>query len=562
MAGGFVGEEELARIPALHLQRSPLLLKLRGEQLLRRGALVEAREVLLSAVQGFARQTYQTMLLDTLAPLAVVYLRLTEWQDAKTVLQFLKEESIRRESPISGRVLQSLAWGCYLIDETGWEESYTRQAWEQYKQDGDHQGIVETGLDLLLYWGSEMSARERERLYYFAEQKAMVNPVYRPLQQLASALISSSRQQWEQATAVLDALDTSGMSYHHAALCLVRRLEFDLKAGLAADPGKWDELEHIRILYGGDLFVQFQLAQLQYKRAERQGESELAEALLYKLMSWQELTRHPGQADWLQWVQMKKEKQSAEGEDGNGWEICCIGTMTFRRGETEIKDLKWKRKKALELFIYLLIQPGYATPKEQIMEILLGQGYADKMNNQLYVILHQLKQTLKQELQAEPNVIVKDGIIRLHKGLIQSLDVEQYRLLINEGDQLWSKSPALAVICYERAYELYGEFMPEIRYIDWVDAFRESLLEMQTAVLRKLAHYYRDAGQYVQAEAFFARWIELSPVDEVGYQEFMEHLVARGRKQEARRVRRKWEKLVGDEQEASSPLVLDQPFSI
>jgi two-component SAPR family response regulator len=552
MGGGTVNDELLAQVPAAYVQKSPILLKAQGELFMKRGALAEAREVLLTAVQGFARQTFQAMLLDALALLAMVNLRLAEWQDTRTILHFLREEWLRKESPVSGRVLQSLAWGNYLLDEVGEEETYFREAWAQFRNDGDNQGIADLCLDLLLHWGSEMSEKERGKIYYFVEQKVKLDPSYQPLYQLVSGLLSRDQLQWSLAITAFENLDTSLMSYHHAALCLVRHVETRLKANFAEDQALWDKLNKIQHTYGSDLILQFQLGVLQYTRAERGGQSEQAEALLFKLMAWQELTGNPHHGEWLQWVQMKKENAVAKRGEMDGWEIRCFGEMSFSRTGTEIKGIKWKRKKALELFIYLLIQPEYAAPKEQIMESLLGQGYADKMNNQLYVILHQLKQTLKQELHLEPNVIIKDGIIRLHKGQIQSLDLEQYRNYIQQADQLWSKDQVKAMEYYEQAYPLYGDFMPEIRYIDWVEAYREALADTQATVLRKLAHYYRQLGQKDQAEIFYSQWIELRPTDEEGYLDYIEYLVETGRKQEAKRMRKKWDKLISEEQETVS----------
>ncbi|NOU95155.1 hypothetical protein GC093_18270 [Paenibacillus sp. LMG 31456] len=560
MAGSKVSGDELAQIPAAIAQKSPLLLKLQGELLMRRGALVEAKEVLLSAVQGFARQTFQSQMLDALAQLAMVNLSLAEWQDAKTILRFLKEEWLRKESPTSGRVLQALAWGSYLLNEAGHEETYFREAWEQFKQEGDSQGVVDLCLDLLLSWRSEMSEQERRKIYYYAEQKMNLDPLYLPVHNMALGLLSADQLRWGDATAILDGVDTSQMSYYHAVLCLIQRFEVRMKANWKDERALWDELNRAQLTFGCDLNLQFQLGMLHYTQAESRGQAELAEAVLYKLMAWQELTRSPNQAEWLKQIHMKREAHNVANEQRDGWEIRCFGNMTFTRVGVEFKGLKWKRKKSLELFLYLLIQPDYSAPKEHIMEMLLGQGYADKMNNQLYVILHQLKQTLKQELQIDPAIIIKDGIIRLHKGQIKSLDLEQYQSYIHEGDQHWSEKPALAVSYYEQAYVMYGEFMSEIRYLDWVDAYRETLQHTQVVIIRKLASYYKGIGQHEQAEVYFNRWLELNPTDEEGFQEYVVHLIATGRKQEAKRVQRKWDKLVSEEQGATDFTELEERF--
>jgi two-component SAPR family response regulator len=454
-------------------------------------------------------------------------------------------------------VLQALAWGAYLIDDTGKERAYFKEAWDQFILQGDRRSSIEVCLDNLLYRDSELSEQERGRALFYMEQTAKLNPIFQAFTKLISEWGSGQKLNWQKIDLTYLYLNAIHMSYHHYVMCLIRCVEYRLQSKLPVEPSLWSQLDHAQQTYGSDLILQFQLGTLRYTQAVLQGDTDLADSLFYKMMAWQELTRNPDQAAWLNQKQVKKYRTPHHPSSDNGshereWGIRCFGGMTFTLNGMEVKGLKWKRKKALELYIYLLTQKDYSAPKEQIMETLLGQGNPDKMNNQLYVILHQLKQTLKQELHLQSHVLIKDGMIRLNMGLIHSYDLEQYRLSIQTAKRLWNKDKALAITYFEQARTLYGNFVPEMPYIDWLDSFREVLVNKQAGILNKLARYYRDQGQYERAEAAYYQWIDIQPTDEEAYKELKELLVTRGRKQEAQSLQRKWEKLFNDEVEQPS----------
>src|SRR5690606_18045944 len=52
------------------------------------------------------------------------------------------------------------------------------------------------------------------------------------------------------------------------------------------------------------------------------------------------------------------------------WRVRLFGGLQFERGTDEIHSFHWKRRKAQELCIYLLTQPKYTSPKDQVIESL------------------------------------------------------------------------------------------------------------------------------------------------------------------------------------------------
>ena len=533
------------QIPDLYKQNAPMLLKYQGELWLRQGKLSQAESVFRAAAQGFATQTFQTMLLDVLAYLAVLHMRIGQWSEARSLLLFLNGEWTGGECRVSGHVLHALALGAHLLPEEARYPSAFTAAWNRFIEDGDIQGAMRLGLDRVMFRGFTLEASEQERILLYMEQKAKLAPVYKPMWLLASAVCLKRRGDLQEALLAFKSVETEQLSYEYTSSCFIWHLALCIRAGDPVGPAEWQSLERIVNQYETDLDVQFQAGAVLYKRASLDGNHKEAKRWLTRLRDWEQLTRNPMYTAWLKQLgEMEIEaKPDNKPFEKKGWTISCFGKMRFVQGGTELIGLKWKRKKALELFAYLLIQPGLSAAKEQVMEALLGPSNLLKMGNQLYVIVHQLKQTLRQELNIDPGVFVRDGWIRLNEDLLYSKELDQYYALIQTGDRLWESDRAISLELYEQAVQMYGPFLPEVRYTDWIHEYRERMDGRQAVILQKLANHALEQKQFERAAQYLRRKVELFPLEEDGYRELVRLLHHAGDKKEARRWMKKWEKV-------------------
>lgn len=212
-----------------------------------------------------------------------------------------------------------------------------------------------------------------------------------------------------------------------------------------------------------------------------------------------------------------------------------MGGLKLIGKAAQIAHIPWKRKKAKELFLYLLLEPHYSAGKEQMAELLLPGSEPERAVKHLYVIIHQLKKALQSSLHIENGIVIREDQIRLNESMIEFVDVEQYLSLIRVADQLWVQDRELSLELYTKAHLLYGPLLPELPYLDWLEQRRVYLQEKQTALLHRLGRAASDAGHFDQAHLYFLEWIELRPYQEEAYQEMMRLLVGVGRHQEAER---------------------------
>ncbi|WP_028551051.1 AfsR/SARP family transcriptional regulator [Paenibacillus sp. UNC451MF] len=532
----------LDQIPRRMLQESSVLLEWQAERYLHDGKLTEARSLSELAVRGFAQQTYTQKLNSALSLLAIINLRLGELRDAETVLVFLKEQWARDPDELEGRSLVALAQGAYLVGDYGKEKHYVMAAKDAFIRQGQLREAVQTGLEIFSSGNMSLSEQEAGSLLLFMEQQVRLDKQWEPYYLAMQGIDYINHGDWESACRLLRQIDQQVLPYEHGTRCLLSELQGALAKGTSLTEQEQGQLQDILKQYGSDMFIRFETYCLLYASARLERNHRHASEYWKSIQAVADITRHPRHLLLLQQEEQKRETLSA-----GCWTIHLFGKMKFVQGSVEKQDLNWKRKKAFELLTYLLMQHQFSATKEQVMEDLFGSMYADKMANQLYVIVHQLKQTLNKELGFEQAVILKEGLVRLQEQFIKATDLEQYEALLREGDLVWDSHRTKAIELYKQAIVMYGELVPEIRYADWLELRRSSLQDKQEVALKRLARQASDQSQFEQSEAYYKEWIALCPAQEQAYQGIIELYVSNSRKQDALNYYRKWERICMDE---------------
>lgn len=247
------------------------------------------------------------------------------------------------------------------------------------------------------------------------------------------------------------------------------------------------------------------------------------------------------------------------------WRVECFNHFTFIRHGKEIDSMQWKRKKAEELFLFLLLQPNYRATKEAVAEILFYCDDTGQISNQLYVIIHHVKQTLHKYLHIPKGIAIKNGMVQLDEDMIDYVDAEKYITLVRVGNQLWAAYPDLSVTLYDEAQQLYGVLAPALHYLDWLDQYRKDMLLKQTGILKRLGSYYAAAGSFEKAEPYFLEWVHLSPYEEEAYQELLKLYMKANKKDTAKQWYSRMEQLFRQELDTApmsdTTIILSERYS-
>ncbi|WP_284643513.1 AfsR/SARP family transcriptional regulator [Paenibacillus silviterrae] len=502
-------------LPLCELKMSPLLLQVYGEKRWLEGKLSLAADALQSSVKGYVRQGLSDRFLSAFATLAIVRTQLGQWHEAETMLAFLDREWELKEMEIKdGRIPLALAVLARSRKDLGLEADRYECAASLFR---------EADLcSLAIYTLAEASLRPKLLLKH-------------PM--VKEALLLHARQ--------------AG-----AAECI--RMLIDSSAGITVLPAElskrhWDLLT---LQASGtsanpvseDVEVQYYHALIQYKQLMTQGkESEAVSPASRVLLLRQQLPYedlHP--LDERSSAAPLSQEASSPMLPG-GWSIRCFGGLACTSQGAEITHIHWKRRKALELFAYLLLQPGYSAVREVVADVLFPDAEPGKAINQLHVAAHRLRQVLQESLHADRGLYMIDGTLYLDPQLIGEVDVETYRIQVRVAHQLGSDDPDLALELLGKASLLYGPLLPELPYSDWLERCRTQLQELQCGVLSKLAAASIAAGDEEKAKHYWTEWISLAPAQEEAYQQIIRLHLKQGRPAEAEACYRRLEAVLSDE---------------
>lgn len=540
----------LNRLPASYLNCSPLLLQVKAAELVKQGRLAEAKESLELALKSFGVMAMPGRFLSVMGTLTRISLRLGELAAAETMVRFLQDENKHdRQEPQDGEIVGALAFGSYLVRADGSDVRLLRAASETYIRDEMWESAFSLLVEHHVLFGEEMPDAEFQACLRRLKQRALTCPeeAWVPGVLLLDLVC---RTRWEEAGVQLlswlkDDAAANGLAYdtyvYTAIACFLAMPEEERRHVRAA---MIDFLQNRRSRYIEDLRLLYAVLQTLQAELFLMENPELAEAARLEAAWVKGQLKLPersyGAELTVPAVTSKKpqgQPVAGFGSDSPLWiRVKFLGGLSMEREGDEIRGLRWKRRKAQELFVYLLLQPKYTSPKERIIEELqLGEDPV-KAANSLYVVIHQLKQTLHEHLNISNAVSMRDGLITFREDAVEYVDAERYMALIRVADQLWDKDRALAAEMYEEANLLYAELLPEFPYLTWLDSVREHVKEKQGGILRKLSLFARGQQDAALEEQYCRARLSLRPDDEEACQSLLRVLVREQKLGEAKQV--------------------------
>lgn len=195
---------------------------------------------------------------------------------------------------------------------------------------------------------------------------------------------------------------------------------------------------------------------------------------------------------FLQELLAEKGLVGVDYHPGYSLRINSFGNLRLWRGKSEIGDKEWPRKKALELFLLLLIHRGKYLSREQLYNYLWPEDDGETAARNFKVALNALKMALEPDRKPreESFFIIKNRSnysFNEESGYI--FDAEEFEQLIEEGNAQQDRTVQMDL--YRSAIELYhGDFMADIFYVDWITDERERLQKIFLRTVDKLANYY------------------------------------------------------------------------
>lgn len=203
--------------------------------------------------------------------------------------------------------------------------------------------------------------------------------------------------------------------------------------------------------------------------------------------------------------------------------VNLLGPFSISRDFHEIEDKEWKREKAKELFLYLLLNKDRYVSKDELLHVLWPNGNDVAMARDFKVIYNACLKVLEPERNAREDsayIIRKNSMYQLHQSVGSATDVDYFKKFANYG--LEEKDPYIAIEWLLMAVSLYkGNLLEEYPHIDWIQAKRDELFNLYILVIERIAQSYMKLKKYQEVIFWAEKLTQLDNTWEEGYRLLM-----------------------------------------
>lgn len=203
--------------------------------------------------------------------------------------------------------------------------------------------------------------------------------------------------------------------------------------------------------------------------------------------------------------------------------VNVLGTFSIFRDYEEIDDKEWKREKAKELFLYLLLNKDRYVSKEELLHILWPKGNDVAMARDFKVIYNACLKVLEPERNAREEsayIIRKNSMYQLQQSIAFSTDIDYFKKFATFG--LEEKEPSISIEWLQLAVSLYkGNLLEEFYHIDWVQQKREELVNLYLLVIERIAQHLFRLKRYQEVIFWAEKVIKQDNTWEEGYRLLM-----------------------------------------
>lgn len=219
--------------------------------------------------------------------------------------------------------------------------------------------------------------------------------------------------------------------------------------------------------------------------------------------------------------------------------IRCMGCFSVFLPGSEGQELKWRTKKARELFAYLFHLQGRSVSREDIIELLWPDTASKSAIALFHTTLYSIRQPFMQE-GLEDIISYEKKTYSLNMQLVDS-DLQQLSSYLKE-QSLWENSP-------EQIMQLYpGSYMGNSGYL-WSYGMAKELENNYLAVLKTGAATRTAQNQHPAALPFLQRMLETDPYNEEIVSQLILCLYKSGKQSEAKQQYDRMQKLYREDLE-------------
>lgn len=218
--------------------------------------------------------------------------------------------------------------------------------------------------------------------------------------------------------------------------------------------------------------------------------------------------------------------------------IYGFGKFRVFVGGKEVEDKLWKTRKSKYMFAYLAANGGKDVPDEKVMEIFWPDHEPEKARQSLYAALSHMRKALDAVSpgESERTINARKGFYKFNTDRSYLLDIQEFDRLYDQGQaRIKDGREDEAMVCLQKAEQLYqGEFM-EGYYDDWAVFMREELEMKYVEVLQVLMEHFQDLKKHDVVIDYAQRLLKHDPCQQEAHSALMHSYIQQGKPELAAR---------------------------
>ncbi|MGB8648699.1 MAG: tetratricopeptide repeat protein [Anaerolineae bacterium] len=218
--------------------------------------------------------------------------------------------------------------------------------------------------------------------------------------------------------------------------------------------------------------------------------------------------------------------------------VQTFGAWRVWRGEQEVTEHEWHRRKAKQLFQLLVTHRGRLLPRDEILDLLWRDDAPDTATRDFKVALNALNKALEPARPGDgvPAFITReDSAYGLRETADVWIDADDFTHLIARAE---ASTPEESLALYRQALALYQDdyLQADARYEEWASAERERLLGLYLRTADRLAQQLLERGNYDECLGWCEKLLARDRCWEHAYRLLMRAYAQRGDRAQACQV--------------------------
>jgi two-component SAPR family response regulator len=252
----------------------------------------------------------------------------------------------------------------------------------------------------------------------------------------------------------------------------------------------------------------------------------------------------------------KAPKLKASGVGVSGVVIKTFGQFRVTLNGKTIQPEDWQRKKARDLFKFLLLHHQQTVTTDQILDALWTETDPKNAEVLLMTAISHVRKALSLYAPRKNWIITGSRSYTLNLGDHAEIDFIRFKQIIHEAR---TADEATQVRLYEKAVALYdGEFLREDAFEEWTSFEREELKDIYLSAMQSLAERAFAAAQYDEAITLCRKMLTADVLHEKSYHIAITALLKKNQPLDAQKMYDQCKRSFKKELAASPPKSLEQ----